>query len=678
MFLLLAGVRLLVIVAALVLAAGGSALAEASAGAASGVARGASNSVAVFGGGVAGLTAAHELAERGFVVTVYEATSRLGGKAVSFEAAGTRGPHGERGLPAEHGFRIFSGEYGAVRDTLRKLTAPDGRNVEEHLVLGTRGLFAAAPFDNSTSFVVPGRFPRTRDEAHTFSEFVTTTGSYLGAGEGEAFAERILYIMTSCMARRYKEFEGVSWWDFMLAEQNSAHYGELVKLISGNILAANPYVANAHVVGAMAADMIFRLITPAEEYGIMNMLDLPTSEVWIDPWVARLRELGVRFVMNATLTSVSLDDGGNVTAASVHVADGGDGGVQPVAAEHYFVAIPAEKFSAVLEQSASLLASAPELEAVASLETAWMSGIQFYLRHDVQVTYGNIGFLRSPWALAGVSQAQFRPALNLTQRGDGSVRGVLSMTISNWTTPGLYACKGLDALQCGSRERVLAEAWAQVKAWLPDQNLTDDNLVAATLDPAVAGLGGSEPPTNWSPLLINTAGSWAHRPTANRSSLPNLYLAADFVRAPQNVACMETASQAARLAVNALLDRLGSPSERCGIYPTERQHEGEGLWKDLLLPLRADDEARFNRGEPHRGCECPACMPHCESPQPVAAPLPEQSAFVDALATAWRAAHDEAQRLLGDDRGRYSAEEAAQHLQLPRRAAATGAPAVAL
>ena len=104
---LLAGVRLLVIVAALVLAAGGSALAEASAGAASGVARGASNSVAVFGGGVAGLTAAHELAERGFVVTVYEATSRLGGKAVSFEAAGTRGPHSSREL-ARRGARVLA------------------------------------------------------------------------------------------------------------------------------------------------------------------------------------------------------------------------------------------------------------------------------------------------------------------------------------------------------------------------------------------------------------------------------------------------------------------------------------------------------------------------------------------------------------------------------------------
>jgi NADPH-dependent 2,4-dienoyl-CoA reductase/sulfur reductase-like enzyme len=39
--------------------------------------------VAVLGGGVGGLSAAHELAERGFDVTVYEARDTFGGKARS-------------------------------------------------------------------------------------------------------------------------------------------------------------------------------------------------------------------------------------------------------------------------------------------------------------------------------------------------------------------------------------------------------------------------------------------------------------------------------------------------------------------------------------------------------------------------------------------------------------------
>ena len=57
--------------------------------------------VAVLGGGMAGLAAAHELAERGFDVTVYE-RKELGGKARSIPVAGTAGA-GRRDLPASTG-----------------------------------------------------------------------------------------------------------------------------------------------------------------------------------------------------------------------------------------------------------------------------------------------------------------------------------------------------------------------------------------------------------------------------------------------------------------------------------------------------------------------------------------------------------------------------------------------
>jgi hypothetical protein len=46
-------------------------------------------------------------------------------------------------------------------------------------------------------------------------------------------------------------------------------------------------------------------------------------------------------------------------------------------------------------------------------------GAQFYLSEDIQITNGHIGFLQNPWALAAVSQTQFRPHLNLSNMGDG-------------------------------------------------------------------------------------------------------------------------------------------------------------------------------------------------------------------------------------------------------------------
>src|SRR3954454_5336778 len=83
-------------------------------------------SVAVLGGGVAGLTVAHELAERGFDVTVYERRA-FGGKARSFGVPGTASG-GRRRLPGEHGARFIPGLYVNLPDTLRRIPLGRGRS----------------------------------------------------------------------------------------------------------------------------------------------------------------------------------------------------------------------------------------------------------------------------------------------------------------------------------------------------------------------------------------------------------------------------------------------------------------------------------------------------------------------------------------------------------------------
>lgn len=68
--------------------------------------------VIIMGGGIAGMTAAHELIERGFDVEIYESNTKyVGGKARSEDA--TVGPFNN--IPGEHGFRFFR----ASTDTFR-------------------------------------------------------------------------------------------------------------------------------------------------------------------------------------------------------------------------------------------------------------------------------------------------------------------------------------------------------------------------------------------------------------------------------------------------------------------------------------------------------------------------------------------------------------------------------
>ena len=65
--------------------------------------------------------------------------------------------------------------------------------------------------------------------------------------------------------------------------------------------------------------------------------------------------------------------------------------------------------------------------------------------------------------------------------------------------------------------------------------------------------------------MINTAGSWSDRPEAT-TRIANLMLAADYVRTNTDLATMEGANEAARRAVNAILDATGSPAPRCEVF----------------------------------------------------------------------------------------------------------------
>ena len=540
---------------------------------------GTGKTVVVLGGGVGGLSAAHELSERGFKVRVFERKSLFGGKARSLEVPNT-GTGSRKNLPGEHGFRFFPNFYKHVTDTMKRIPYPgNAAGVFDNIAPGTRAQIAR---NGKMSIIAVARYPETLDDwVTTLSAMIN--GKELGIPEVEVlfYVGRLLTLLTSCEERRVAEYEKVSWWDFIDAANKSAVYQQfLASGMTRSMVAIRAEEGSTRTVGYIGLQLTLGLLKPGDP--LDRLLNGPTNEIWIDPWIQYLQSLGVEFHCGARVVWFQMN-GSGISSVTVEM----DGGRCDISGDYYVSALPAEAIAPLI--SDEMKRAAPSIASIDKLRTSWMNGLQFYLEHDVPVVNGHTIYIDSPWALTSVSQRQFWRTDQLQKYGDGRLGGILSVDISDWTAPGILY--GKPAVQC-TAEEIKNEVWEQIKGHLNvegAQQLEDGNMLNWFLDPDIEFPNPSQV-TNLEPLLINTAGSLAYRPEAD-TEIPNLFLASDYVHTYSDLACMEGANEAARRATNAILDREKSPATRATLWPLEEPQ--------LFAPMCDYDRLRFRLGLPH-------------------------------------------------------------------------------
>jgi hypothetical protein len=307
--------------------------------------------VAVLGAGIAGLTAAQELAERGFVVTVYEAQHdernglgsqpagtyppvKLGGLAASqYSTVGSRDGSraelrpfpGRRGRPrtpgravaGEHGFRFFPAYYLHIWDMFQRIPVyqrtatasgtpcwtPTSRTVYDNV---RRVITQGTTVDGKPSLVFPRELPRSPAESLGILNQIASLG--FTAGDVAIFLSRLLRYLVTSPLRRARELQNISSYDFFVGHDfrtgtNQFSYSPAFDAF----LRKMPRVLAAF--DSRWGDARTNVSTYLQLYLNMDRRDTkadgvlngPTTEAWFDHWYRHLVALGVRFVHNAAI-----------------------------------------------------------------------------------------------------------------------------------------------------------------------------------------------------------------------------------------------------------------------------------------------------------------------------------------------------------------------------------------
>ncbi|MDX2185864.1 MAG: FAD-dependent oxidoreductase [Opitutaceae bacterium] len=491
--------------------------------------------VAVYGAGIAGLTVAHELATRGYSVTVYEALSESGG---FFRSARPEGP---TGMPTEYSWHGMGPWYQNVFDLLKQIPFDETGSVYER-ALSRQIDFGIFPDDQPAEFYDKGLGSIPRMFRFGRGEFLRWSWLMLKVWCSRQRSEQQFSRMNAAACCRPLLCDkGYMSWRACFGPWIGSDWTKVSLHHCGHFFRRQLVTKPTH---AHPADEQ----GPAWSHGAGDgwlLLRGPSSEVWFHRWIPWLEKQGVQFHWDMPLHSFKFD-GKRVSSAVL--ADGSESNADVhVLATNPFAA------AEIVERSGSLAS----LQVLREFRPLVKDGP--HLQISLRIAFRELICFPRPRTAVVLSDTEYNLTLFAQEQAWRKDQSLGEGIVSLWT---VTSCAGnvpgrifkLPAAQC-SKTQFIFEVRAQILGCgALDEMIREANGGRSLADFEMTkievwhewkfspvGITGPQP--KW----VTTTRNQAHRPS-QRTPVENLLLAGAHTRTAADVWSIEGAVESGRLA----------------------------------------------------------------------------------------------------------------------------------
>lgn len=522
------------------------------------------------GAGIGGLTAAFELIQKGFNVTLIERNSSVGGLARSKESIA------DKICPEEYSWRAFGLYYHNIFNILKKIPIKNG-----------------TVFDNLTKLI------NTDDISNcNKNNQLTVKPNSPPLNDKLILLDKALKHYMSCDNRNIDTHSNENWNDYLQSKNISqTTYNQYVRSL-GPLFGFDNEKASTYDVCRQSEIMIDDFVKNGEHYSITK---IPTNTAWFDPWVILLRKLGVNLLLNTTISKINIHNG-RITSIEANGAK--------LNADYFVCALSLETAVELVNRDLYMIPSLQKLNLLYKYGRQIQLSVQMYFdrRAYFKITSDYLYLENAPWGVIILDEGSiWQKNINLEDYCDKKVRAIWSIGICETHKPGLLIKKPF--VDC-TKDEIQKEVWYQIthepnieesicvesfdtseKSSINDIKILDfkmwDSFKFET-DPSKPGymhMDTSEP------KFANNTYTKQYRPKT-RTDIPNFYFATAYCDTSVGVHSMEGAAESGKKAAIAIVEDEKLLND---IYVYEHGR----ILPVVFAPLRAVDSVLYSVGAPH-------------------------------------------------------------------------------